>query len=64
VRVCSPVHERRSSSRELFERVVAEDGDDAEPGVKMLAEEGRNVLPRMDDVRRVLVVATDPPAGG
>jgi SAM-dependent methyltransferase len=50
--------------RELFERVVAEDGDDAEPGVKMLAEEGRNVLPRMDDVRRVLVVATHPPAGG
>jgi ubiquinone/menaquinone biosynthesis C-methylase UbiE len=49
--------------RELFERAVAEDGDDAEPGVKMFAEEGRYVLPRMDQVRRVLVVAT-PPTGG
>jgi ubiquinone/menaquinone biosynthesis C-methylase UbiE len=44
--------------RELFERAVAEDGDDAEPGVRMLAEEGRVVLPEMHRARRVLVVAT------
>jgi ubiquinone/menaquinone biosynthesis C-methylase UbiE len=43
---------------EMFERVIAEDSDDAEPAVKRLAEEGRTVLPLTATSRRVLVVTT------
>jgi ubiquinone/menaquinone biosynthesis C-methylase UbiE len=42
----------------IFERVIAEDSDDAEPAVRRLAEEGRTVLPLTATTRRVLVVAT------
>ena len=42
----------------MFERVIAEDGDDAEPAVRRLAEEGRTVLPLTATTRRVLVTAT------
>jgi ubiquinone/menaquinone biosynthesis C-methylase UbiE len=41
----------------MFERVIAEDRDDAEPAVRRLAEEGRAVLPLTATSRRVLVVA-------
>jgi SAM-dependent methyltransferase len=44
--------------RLMFETVIAEDGDSAEPAVKQLAEEGRRALPRMHDARRVLVALT------
>jgi ubiquinone/menaquinone biosynthesis C-methylase UbiE len=44
--------------RAMFERVVAEDSDTAEPALRSLAEEGRNFLSHRTTVRRVLVVAT------
>ena len=50
-------HERQ---RTMFETVIAEDGDSAEPAVSQLAEEGRRALPRMHEVRRVLVAVTTP----
>jgi hypothetical protein len=43
---------------EMFERVIAEDREDAEPAVRRLAEEGRTVIPLTASSRRVLVVAT------
>jgi len=43
---------------QLYERAIAADSDDAEPAVRSLAEEGRTVLPRIPQLRRVLVVAT------
>ena len=46
-------HERQ---RLMFETVIAEDGDSAEPAVRQLAEEGRRGLPRMHEVRRVLAL--------
>jgi ubiquinone/menaquinone biosynthesis C-methylase UbiE len=56
------VHEERADwlerQRAMFERVVAEDGDAAEPALRSLAEEGRNFLADPTQVRRVLVVAT------
>ena len=42
----------------MFERVIAEDGEDAEPAVRRLAEEGRTMLPLTATTRRVLVIAT------
>ena len=42
----------------MFERVIAEDNDDAEPALRRLAEEGRTMLPLTATTRRVLVVAT------
>jgi len=49
--------EWHSRQRQMFETVIAEDADDAEPGLRSLAAEGRRALPTMDQVRRVLVVA-------
>jgi hypothetical protein len=44
--------------RAMFERVVAEDSDTAEPALRSLAVEGRNFLAHRTGVRRVRVVAT------
>jgi ubiquinone/menaquinone biosynthesis C-methylase UbiE len=41
----------------LYENAIAADSDNAEPAVRSLAEEGRNVLPLIAQTRRVLVVA-------
>jgi ubiquinone/menaquinone biosynthesis C-methylase UbiE len=42
----------------LYESAIAADGDNAEPAVHALAEEGRRVMsPRWEKARRVLVVA-------
>ena len=46
------------AQRQLYEQAIAADGDDAEPAVRSLADEARNFLPRMSQVRRVLVVAS------
>ena len=43
---------------QLYERAIAADSDDAEPAVRSLAKEGRTLLPRVPQLRRVLVVAT------
>jgi len=43
--------------RVFFERVVAADGEDAEPALRGLAEEGRTFLANLSRVRRILVVA-------
>jgi ubiquinone/menaquinone biosynthesis C-methylase UbiE len=41
----------------LFERVVDEDSESAEPALRSLAEEGRRFLSRTSPVRRLLLVA-------
>lgn len=44
--------------RTFFQRVIAEDGDNAEPALRSLAEEGRSFLSHSSSVRRLLLVAT------
>jgi ubiquinone/menaquinone biosynthesis C-methylase UbiE len=44
----------------LFERVVAEDSESAEPALRSLAEEARRFLSRTAPVRRLLLVAAVP----
>jgi ubiquinone/menaquinone biosynthesis C-methylase UbiE len=41
----------------LYEEAIAADVDDAEPAIHELADEGRTFLPRLENVRRALVVA-------
>lgn len=48
-------HERQ---RVMFETVITEDGDSAEPAVRRFAEEGRRALLRMHEVRRVLALTS------
>ena len=43
--------------RAFYERVIAEDSDQAEPALHQLAEEGRELLPHWANVRRLLLVA-------
>jgi ubiquinone/menaquinone biosynthesis C-methylase UbiE len=43
---------------DLYESAIAADGDDAEPALRALADEGRRILPMIAQMRRVLVVAT------
>jgi ubiquinone/menaquinone biosynthesis C-methylase UbiE len=43
--------------RAFYQRVIAEDSDQAEPALRMLAEEGRELLPYSGSVRRLLLVA-------
>jgi ubiquinone/menaquinone biosynthesis C-methylase UbiE len=55
------VREERDDWQELerafYLRVIAEDSDQAEPAVRLLAEEGRALLPHSASVRRLLLVA-------
>jgi len=44
--------------RTFYEHVIAEDSDTAEPALRMLAEEGRSLLPCWASVRRLLLVAS------
>jgi ubiquinone/menaquinone biosynthesis C-methylase UbiE len=43
--------------RALYRRVIAEDNDQAEPAIRILASEGRALLPYSASVRRLLLVA-------
>jgi ubiquinone/menaquinone biosynthesis C-methylase UbiE len=42
----------------LYRRAIADDSDDAEPALRMIAGEGRGLLPYSASARRVLLVAT------
>ena len=42
----------------LYRRAIAEDSDDAEPALRMIAGEGREMLPYAASARRLLLVAT------
>lgn len=44
--------------RGFYQRVIAEDSDQAEPALRLLAEEARDLLPYSASVRRLLLVAT------
>jgi hypothetical protein len=44
--------------RAFYQRVIAGDSDQAEPALRMLAEEARDLLPYSPSVRRLLLVAT------
>ena len=56
------VHEQRDDWLEqqqaFFERLIAEDSDQAEPVLRLLAEDGRSRLPYWASVRRLLLVAS------
>jgi len=41
----------------FYQRVIAEDGDNAEPALHLLAQEGRDLLPHAASVRRLLLAA-------
>jgi len=43
--------------RAFYQRVIAEDSDKAEPALRLLAEEGRDLLPHSASARRLLLVA-------
>lgn len=43
--------------RAFYQHVIAEDSDQAEPALRLLAEEGRHLLPYSASVRRLLLVA-------
>jgi hypothetical protein len=45
-------------ARAFYQQVIAEDSAEAEPALRMLAEEGRSRLPSIASVRRLLVVAS------
>ena len=44
--------------RAFYQRVIAGDSDQAEPALRSLAEEARELLPYSASVRRLLLVAT------
>ena len=44
--------------RAFYQRVIADDSDQAEPALRLLAEEARDLLPYSASVRRLLLVAT------
>ena len=44
--------------RAFYQRVIAEDSDQAEPALRLLAEEARDLLPYSASVRRLLLIAT------
>ena len=44
--------------RAFYQRVIAEDSDQAEPALRLLAEEARDLLPYSASVRRLLLVAS------
>ena len=44
--------------RAFYQQVIAEDSDQAEPAIRMLADEGRSLLPHSASVRRLLLVAS------
>lgn len=44
--------------RTFFQRVIADDRDNAEPALRSLAEEGRSFLLHSASIRRLLLVAT------
>jgi len=44
--------------RTFYQRVIAEDSDQAEPALRLLADEGRALLPHSASVRRLLLVAS------
>jgi ubiquinone/menaquinone biosynthesis C-methylase UbiE len=56
------VHEQRDDWLEqqqaFFQRLIAEDSDQAEPVLRLLAEDGRSRLPYWASVRRLLLVAS------
>jgi hypothetical protein len=43
--------------RTFYQHVIAQDSDEAEPALRLLAEEGRSLLPHSASVRRLLLVA-------
>jgi SAM-dependent methyltransferase len=47
----------QEQERAFYQRVIAEDGDDAEPALRLLAQEGRDLLPHAASVRRLLLAA-------
>ena len=47
----------QEQERAFYQRVIAEDSDNAEPALRLLAEEGRELLPHSASVRRLLLVA-------
>ena len=47
----------QEQERTFYQRVIAEDGDDAEPALRLLAQEGRDLLPHAASVRRLLLAA-------
>ena len=44
--------------RTFYQHVIAEDGDEAEPALRLLAEEGRSLLPHSASARRLLLVSS------
>jgi hypothetical protein len=44
--------------RAFYQQVIAEDSDQAEPAIRMLADEGRSLLPHSASVRRLFLVAS------
>jgi hypothetical protein len=44
--------------RAFYERVIAEDSHEAEPALRLLAGEGRELLPHWASARRVLLIAS------
>ena len=42
----------------LYRRAIAEDSDGAEPALRLMAAEGREILPHAASARRLLLVAT------
>jgi hypothetical protein len=47
--------------RTFYQQVIAEDSDVAEPALRLLAEEGRSLLPHSASVCRLLLVASVSP---
>lgn len=48
----------QEQEHELYRRAIAEDSEDAEPALRMIAGEGREMLPFAALARRLLLVAT------
>ncbi len=44
--------------RAFYERVIAEDSHEAEPALRLFADEGRELLPHWASARRALLIAS------
>jgi ubiquinone/menaquinone biosynthesis C-methylase UbiE len=57
VLLCEEHDDWQEQERAFYQRVIAEDGDNAEPALRLLAQEGRDLLPHAASVRRLLLAA-------
>ena len=58
ITVCEECDDWLERQRTFYQHVIAEDSDQAEPALRLLAEEARSRLPYSTSVRRLLLVAS------